>query len=442
VDFRGDGEGVEELSWGQREIWQSMTRQGNWLPLGGWKPLDPGTTVADVAAELAYLHGRFPAMRTRLRFDATWRPRQELFAEGRTELAVFDAAEPGPEAADRLAAEIQAHYEHRPYDLRAEWPIRMAVVRQDGLATRMVVLMHHVAVDGGGAAVMIRDAAVRNTAPQTALSPLEQARWQGSPAGKTQNQRALRYFEQLLRTIPIPRFPESPDPRRPRWWGLEYESPALREALPIISARIGADPTHVLLALYAVALARVTGVNPVVLRLVVGNRFRPSLADSVSNVANAGLVVVDVADATVGELVERARRAVVTGLKHGYYDPEQLGRLIDRVAADRGADPDIKSFFNDRRADRSMAALEPAPPTPESLRAVLGQGRLRWTTRRNVPVERLFVQIEDVPDAVKLGIEADTRALAPAQLEALARGVEEAAVRAVLEPSARIAAGV
>jgi hypothetical protein len=152
--------------------------------------------------------------------------------------------------------------------------------------------------------------------------------------------------------------------------------------------------------------------------------------------------VVDVADATVGELVERVRRAVVNALKHGYYDPEQLGRLIDRVAAERGADPDIKSFFNDRRADRAMAARESAPPTPETLRAVLGRGRLRWTTRRNVPVERLFAQIEDVPDAVKLGIEADTRALAPAQLEALARGVEEAAVRAVLEPSARIVAGV
>src|SRR5258708_4773607 len=64
VAFAGDGEGVAELTWGQREIWQSMTRQGNWLPLGGWRPLDPGTTIESIADELAYLHGRFPSMRT------------------------------------------------------------------------------------------------------------------------------------------------------------------------------------------------------------------------------------------------------------------------------------------------------------------------------------------------------------------------------------------
>lgn len=440
VPFAGEDEGEDEISWGHREIWQSMTRQGNWLPLGGWKPLPSGTTVEDVADELAYLHSRFPSMRTTFRFDENWHPRQRLHARGETVLEVFDAPDDTAECADALAESVEALYQHRPYDLREEWPIRMAAVRRNGRAVRMVVLMHHMAVDGGGAEVMIRDAAVRTTAALTALSPLEQARWQASPAGKTQNQRALRYFESLLRTIPVPRFPVSPDPRRPRWWGLEYESPALRQALPVVSGRIGADPTHVLLAFYAVALARVTGVNPVVLRPVIGNRFRPGLAASVSNVANAGLLAVDVAGATVEQVVERARRAVVNALKHGYHDPEQLGRLIDRVAAERGGDLDIKSFFNDRRADRSMAGRE-AAATPEqlaALEAALGAGRLRWTTRRNVPVERLFIQIEDVPDAVKLGIEADTRALAPHQIEELARNVEQEAVRAVLEPGDRI----
>ncbi|WP_194927505.1 condensation domain-containing protein [Catenulispora pinisilvae] len=452
VEFAGDGAGSAGLAWGQHEIWQSMTRQGNWLPLGGWRPLDPGTGVEEVADELAYLHSRFPSMRTLLHVDADGALRQELSASGSTHLEVYDA-DPGPEAADRLAGAISDHYQRLPYDLRTEWPVRMAVVRQGGEATRMAVVMHHLALDGGGAEIMMRDVAVRASTPPAGLQQLEQARWQSSPAGRRHSDRALRHFAEILRAMPTPTFPPSGDPRRPRYWSAEFVSPALRPALAALGERTGADPARVLHAVYAIALAHVTGVHPVLFRPVIGNRFRQQLADVVCHTAQAGVVLLDVADGTVEDVIERAGPAAMNAFKHGYFDPVQLNALIEEIGRERGAELDVASFFNDRRgtptATPSTTPTNPAAATATSTTTADDYAKartaseFRWVERRNDPVERLFLHVDDSPETVTLTIEADTRALSPSQIEAVVREMEEVAVAAAIQPglSTRITAG-
>ena len=431
VGFAGAGTGIAEITWGQREIWQAMTRQGTWLPLGGWKPLEPGTTVADIADELAYLHGRFPSMRTRLHFDAEGRPRQVLEAEGWTELEIFDAPD-GEEAADELAAAVDAHYQRAPFDLRTEWPVRMAVVRQGGVATRMVVIMHHLALDGGGAEIMMRDVAMRATEPPAGVQQLELAQWQRSEAGRKYSERAMRHARHILRTMPVPTFPPSADPRRPPWWSAEFESCALRRALAALAERTGADASRVMVAVYAVALARITGVNPVLMRPVVGNRFRRQLADVVCHASQAGVVLLDVADGTVEDVIDRTGPISMIALKHSYYDPEQLDELVRTIGRERGAELDIASFVNDRRAPATSETL-PAWTADDYAKARTSSG-FRWSGRHSDPVERMFVHIDDAPDAVRLSIAADTRALAPDQIERLAHSIEEIAVGAALQP--------
>lgn len=424
VDFAGEGTGFAGLTWGQHEIWQSMTRQGNWLPLGGWRPVEPGTGVEAIADELAYLHTRFPSMRTRLRFDEQVWPYQELFASGSTHLDVFDAA-PGEQAADRLAEDISNNYRHQPYDLRIEWPVRMGVVRQHGEATRLVVAMHHLALDGGGGEIMLRDVAVRATEPPSGLQQLEQTAWQTSPAGQRHSDRTLRHFADILRRMPTPTLPPSADPRRPRYWSAEYTSPALRPALAALGERTDADPTRVLFAVYAIALARVTGVHPVLFRPVIGNRFRRQLADVVCHAAQAGLVLLDVADSTVEQVIERAGPAAMNALKHSYFNPQQLNQMVEDIGRERGAELDIASFFNDRRGTRAPA---------EILAEAQAAGRFRWIDRRNDPVERLFLHIDESPDSIILRVEADTTGMSPAQIERLVREIETVAVSAAEQP--------
>jgi hypothetical protein len=181
VAFAGPGSGVAELSWGQRDIWMTMVRQKNWLPMGGWKRLTPETTVQDVAEELRYLLSRFQSMRTRLRFDADGQPSQVLSDHGVIMLDVI-------EAADDVDLDVQAEavkdwYQDTDYDYVEEWPVRMGVLRHDGVLTHLVVIMCHLVADGLGALVMLREVEARLTTPVVGSQSLEQARWQASPAG-------------------------------------------------------------------------------------------------------------------------------------------------------------------------------------------------------------------------------------------------------------------
>ncbi|MFD0632716.1 hypothetical protein ACFQ9X_15080 [Catenulispora yoronensis] len=209
-----------------------MIRQRNWLPQGGRRPLAPGTRPEDMAAELAYLHGRYPTMRTRLVFDlARGRAGQWLVSDGETFLDLYDTA-PGQDP-DTLAARVEAAYRRRPYDLRTEWPIRMAVIRADGACTHLVVLMHHLALDAGGAAVMMREVADRVQNEPAGMQPLEQAAWQASEAGRRHNDRTLRHFAQALRPpteapgaeLPPAELPSLAAPHRPRHWSGRLTSP-------------------------------------------------------------------------------------------------------------------------------------------------------------------------------------------------------------------------
>ncbi|HEY1616803.1 MAG TPA: hypothetical protein VGG25_04255, partial [Streptosporangiaceae bacterium] len=65
VPFAGEHSGAGELTWGQLDIWTCMQRQGSSLAFGGAFPLPAGTTVGDVAADLAYLMSRHDSLRTR-----------------------------------------------------------------------------------------------------------------------------------------------------------------------------------------------------------------------------------------------------------------------------------------------------------------------------------------------------------------------------------------
>jgi hypothetical protein len=460
VDFAGDGEGTAEMSWGMWEIWHAMVGQGGALPIGGRAPLAEGTTVADLAEEMRYLLSRFPSMRTRLRFDETGHPTQELFASGTAVLEVYDADEavasghvrpatsdapadradrtaPGADPVDAFAAEVEETYRRTPFDYTADWPVRMAVIRHRGRPERLVTVMCHLVSDAIGGGIMLREVARRSTEPVTGLQQLDQARWQSSPAGQRQNDRAMRHWETILRSIPARQLPGPTDPRTPRHWGLALRSPALTAALPVIAERTGADIGTVFFAALSVALHGVTGISPVVIRPVVNNRFRPGLGDVVCMIAQAGVCSVDVADATLDEVVERARRATMSAYKYAYFHPERLRELMARISVERGEPIGVDCFLNDRSAHLPPPGERPRGTEPaQALREARAETTLTWVYQQDDPVERLFVSVDDGPAGVETEIRFDTHFLSPGQAEALARGIEAVAVEGALHPPA------
>ena len=433
VSFAGEGSGRGPLAWGQKDIWKAMVRQKSWLPLGGWRALEPGTTVEDVAGELAYLHGRFPSFRTRLTWDGG-PVGQELSASGQTALDVFDTA--GGQDPESLAEAVHHSYRHRAFDMREEWPIRMAVVRDGGVPTHLVVTMMHWALDVNGAAVMLRDVAARESGPLAGQQPLEQARWQGSEAGQRHNAKTLAHIEEVLRSVPARRFPAAlAKPERQRYWQGRLVSPALSAAVPAISLRTGVDPSSVLGTLYAISLARLTGNEHAVLRPVVSNRFRPGVSGAVCHGAQSGVLSVHLAGTTYDEAVEVMRKAAMGALKHAYYDMDDYDALVARISAELGEDLDVGVFYNDRRLDTAPDP-DAAAPSLEELEAARARAEHEWTLGKHDPLERVALHVEDSEQGLVLSFDLDTHVVSKENMLELVRGIEAAAVEAALDGAA------
>ncbi len=427
VTFDGAGSGEGPLSWGQKDIWLAMCRQLSWLPMGGWTRLPAGSTVDTAVNQLRYLMGRFQPMRTRLRLDASGEPSQVVFASGVIDLEVFESDE-----GDALAESIRLRYQNAPFDFERDWPVRMGVIVHEGTATHLIAIMCHLVSDGLGTGFMLADCATFNAEPLTTVQPLEQARWQETPAGQRQNTAALRHWERTLMAVPPLRFGETKDKPQPRHWRGDFRTPALRLAVHTISERSRVDSAQVLLAVAALAIHRASQISPVALRPMVSNRFRPGLSSVVAMVAQYGICEIGVAGLSFSEVLERCGRLTMTAYKHAYYDPADMTALIEQVKAIRGQEFEPGAYFNDRRAETRQGFPGPVPERQQIL-DVFGKGQLDWTIKQDDPFEPLILHVDDAPGAMNVVIFMDTHFISPSVAESLLRGMEEVAVEAAFD---------
>jgi hypothetical protein len=213
----------------------------------------------------------------------------------------------------------------------------------------------------------------------------------------------------------------------------EFGSPAMHLAVRAIAGRLGVATAPVLLALYGIVLAGLTGVHPVVVQVVTNNRFRSGLVGAVSPVSQTGLCALEVAGMTVAEAVARARRRAMTAFKYAYYDPQEMDELIATVGRERGEEVDVACYFNDRRPLSRESDTGPQP-TPDLVREALPHSTFDWLVTGDRSFEHLFVHIENVPDRICLTVAGDTGYISPSDMEALVRGMERVAVAAAFDP--------
>ena len=445
VRFAGEGSGSAELSWGQQHIWNAMQELGSPMNMCATRELPPGAAVEQFAEELRFYLSRYQSLRTRLRLVPGGWPLQIVSDAGEAPLEIIDVP-PDRDAAD-LAAELTARYEEAEFDLERDFSIRMTLLRRDGVLTHLVMTISHFATDAAGALVMYGDYATRD--PRTgaavkpaAAHPLELVEQQRRPAALRRSEASLRYWEGLLRSIPMHRFPDPVDPGEGgRYCQVRLDSPAMLLALRAVGHRLGVDVSTALLGVVAVGIARVAGINPVVAQMVVSNRFRPGFADIVSNVAQAGLFVADVADITVDEAIVRSGRASINAYKYAYFDFARWKELVARVNRERGGVVDLKCYYNDRPSQYRSDGAESAPSRDEIEAALPRSSALRWS---DLPFfnEHLMVTIDDTPGAIGLIVLADTAYFPRPRMEELARELESLAVTAAHEPATRTAVGV
>ena len=438
VRFAGEGSGSGGLSWGQQTIWRAFEAVGSPIWLTGIRPLPAGSTAQDVADELAFIMSRNQSMRTRLIISDDGPIQQVVSASGEIELPIIDVDDDADPL--KVARAIEEDWRDRDlcYDYANDWPVRTVVIRHAGAATHLVQAISHLVSDGFGVMALLADLAARDPvtgaagAPNTSMEPLEQAQWQSSPAGKRRSMMAEQHWQRLLRTIPARRFAEPADKPQARYWRATFDSRAAYLGIRAIAARTSVDTSPVLLAAFAVGLARAGGSNPVVPRVYVSNRFRPRLASTVSPIAQTCPCVIDVAGVSFEEAVRRTYYASLTAYKHAYFEPVKIRELLAATSEERGEEIDLSCIYNDKRLYSPRGAGD-SRPTPEEIRAALPLSTLCWEERPE-PEDLCNIMIEDSPETINVLVLADSQYVTQSQVETFLREMEAIAVQAAFDP--------
>jgi Condensation domain len=440
VQFAGAESGAEPLTWGQKAIFDDMMESGGQFSMRGMIDLPEAGTVADAAARVHGLLVRHASLRMRLSAGQAARPCQEVAGSGQFSLDILTF----PDDADR--ADVTRYRDHlyatwplERFDFQRDWPLRAAVLRHRGACLHLVFALSHLAADGGGILLLHADLLADGTG--TVKDPrhpdvLDIARNEQTPQLRQLSGRTMRFWESRLMNIPPQTFGESSG-RSSEYRHARFSSAAAHLAVLAISNRTGTDPSRVTLAIIATAISRATGVPVLTLKVMVNNRFRPGMADVIAPVAQNSVITLDVAGASVDEVVARTRAATVTAGMRAYYDPDDLNEVTARLDAARGYPARVTCRINDQRAMIVRPNAESGPrSSPEQIQRKLEETALTWLGPRENMHEQVLILIESRQDVVSLHMMWDVSCLTDGQVEALLRGVEVVAVAAAFDHEA------
>lgn len=447
VPFGGEGSGTAGLTWGQQAIWRAFELCGQPIWLTGITQVPAGLTPTDLADRMAYQMSRHQSLRTRLIVTDDAPIQQVVSASGELEMSIVDAGD--DDDPHQVAKAIQTGWDEGDghYDFATTWPVRVTIVRHRGVPVYQVRALSHIVADSFGVLALRRDLAARTVTghppgPVVAMQPLEEARWQASPAGGRHGEMTAKYWQRLLRRIPARRFPEPADKPQARYCRIYFDSRAAHLAIQAIAARTKFGTSSVLLAALAVGMARATGINPLVPRLYVSNRFRPRLADAVSPIAQTCPVVVDVADATFDEAVRRAYYSSLSAYKHAYFEPVKIRELVAAVSAERGEHMDVDFVCNDIRRP-SRREVTNSPVQRHDIEAALPLTTLTCEERADAEDSCNFtfqdseaLTDQDAPPTIHATVLVDDHYLPRAQISSCLREMEASLISAAFDPRA------
>lgn len=246
-------------------------------------------------------------------------------------------------SADRLEADIRAEVA-RPFSLAAEIPLRATLFDGGGDLAVLVIVIHHVAVDGWSIRRIIvpelaRAYAARRAGRMPQLAPpriqyADYALWQTElfAEGRTDGPLAaqLSYWTTRLAGLPTAiRLPVD-HPRsalRPaRGASLRLSiPPQLHVRIAALARRRGATVYMTLSAALAALLGKLGAGEDVPFGSPIAGRASQSVADLVGPVANTLVLRLDTSgDPTFGELVSRAKECVLGACEHSELPFERL----------------------------------------------------------------------------------------------------------------------
>jgi hypothetical protein len=410
VDFAAPDTGTAPLTWGQRAIWETIERTApddHYFNFGRVLKVPGRRSVAEVATALAGLVERHGSLRTRVGDPLC----QRLEGSGRLTLRI-DAGDP-----DKVLAELSA----TRFDYAGEWPLRVALVVDGPVVTHVVLVFCHLAADGFGAEVAVRDLRAlllrgRVSGPP-APRPLDLARWQAGEEGRRVAGAAAAHWESEHARMPATMFAATgTDPADPPIRRAHLRSPALHLAARSIALSHRTSTSTVLLAATAVLAGRFSDAARCAVLPIVANRFRRDTLGVVSTLSQEGLFTLDV-DGPFGDVLRAAAPAAMRAYRSAYHDPADRARIVRDESDRRGTPVHPNCCFNDLR----LADPGPAACAPGDLDAALPETALEWRMSQDKLNCRFCVHVS--ADGVSLT--ADTRHLSMAGVERYLHGLED-----------------
>ncbi|WP_264349529.1 non-ribosomal peptide synthetase [Streptomyces milbemycinicus] len=296
-----------------------------------------GLAVRDVV-------GRHESLRTVVVEDEGGVPFQRVVPLEEVEVRV-PVVEAGPDGLEGAVGEAVRY----AFDLAGEIPLRASVFRCGPCEHVLVLLIHHIAVDGESMAPLVRDlseayrARVAGRAPRWSELPVQYGDytlWQrellgdeGDPASVAAQQ--LGYWRQALAGVPQP-LPLPTDRPRPPVAGrngdmVEFPiEPALRDALEELARTHQATVSMVLQSALAVLLHRLGSGEDITLGCSIAGRTDEALADLVGFFVNTWVLRADVSgNPSFEEVLGRVRGAALAAYNNQDVPFERLVEVVN-----------------------------------------------------------------------------------------------------------------
>ncbi|MFD9317582.1 condensation domain-containing protein [Streptomyces sp. NPDC060053] len=425
------------LATGQRYIWRAVERlapQDQHMNLRAVLPVPPGVEVHTVLGVLTSAVSRCEALRTTYEYAESGEPRQVVHGDGVLPVTVATA---GPGEARQIAEKLSRELAGTSFDRFGAWPLRLGLVQGDAEGLYVVLVLAHLATDGGGVAALsevLRTSWQRPAHADAVLSlirqPLAQAEFERSAEGIALHDRALKHWRQTLTKFPaVPSRPRL-TPHEPRFLRGEFTSPCLARAATLLAARSGVSAQFVLLAATALALTARSGGDRCGITVISSNRHRPELKNAVLHLAQRVPVVLSLRHGSFDDLAKHACAVTLNASRYGLYPPERIRDLVREIRESRTDEIDSETTFNGMsRTMGHQPASEQDPGGERSWAELREAGSFSWTNRNdNEPDGLRFVDFF-APD--RLRMYADTRLVSAQQIEAFGTEVESILVDAV-----------